>query len=237
MKKIISVLILGTALAVPFYADSAIADGPEQAYEVPAGSLDPGEYLDNVDGAKEDPNAKMSDVARAYRNGRLAGLQAAQEAQRKAQVYSVPPLPPGMMVSANTPVQSTQEVVSQDPAHPGVQTITDEYHYKVVHQVKNLNAGQYIQEQQVRNPPAQVQQPQYARQADYTPPEVWVQQQMNQPQPVYVPQPPVQMLPAPVVTITPRNGYYRPYPVYRTVVVPRMANVYEPRTGGSDSNW
>src|SRR5579864_587034 len=60
------------ALALSLQFNPAWAGVPEtmdSSDDVPAGSLSPDEYQVNADGMKEDPNAKMSDVARAYRNG------------------------------------------------------------------------------------------------------------------------------------------------------------------------
>ena len=73
----------------------AFADGPESAYDhgdpAVARTLSPNEYLINADGAQEDPQHRMSDAARAYRNGLIAGRK--EEAEREAKVPPLPPLP------------------------------------------------------------------------------------------------------------------------------------------------
>jgi hypothetical protein len=72
MQKLFKRSLAGMAAAALLYAGASYADGPPEAYDngAPAErSLKPDDYLVNADGAKEDPNAKMSEIARAYRNG------------------------------------------------------------------------------------------------------------------------------------------------------------------------
>ncbi|WP_246025017.1 hypothetical protein [Paraburkholderia dinghuensis] len=72
MQKLITRSLAGMAFATLFYGSASYADGPPEAYDngAPAQrNLKPGDYLVNADGAKEDPNARMSEIARAYRNG------------------------------------------------------------------------------------------------------------------------------------------------------------------------
>ncbi|SAL05976.1 hypothetical protein AWB81_07390 [Caballeronia arationis] len=67
---------------------SARADGPLDGYDdgappAIARTLSPNEYVINADGASEDPDHRMSDVARAYRNGVIAGRQEEVARQRR----------------------------------------------------------------------------------------------------------------------------------------------------------
>jgi hypothetical protein len=67
---------------------SARADGPLDGYDdgappAIARTLSPNEYVINADGAQEDPDHRMSDVARAYRNGLIVGRQQEVERQRR----------------------------------------------------------------------------------------------------------------------------------------------------------
>jgi hypothetical protein len=85
---------LGVAVALT--SAHAWADGPVTAYDNGGpvqSTLDPGEYVTNADGAKEDPNHHMSDVARAYRNGLINGRAEQKDIDAKQQA-SVPPIPP-----------------------------------------------------------------------------------------------------------------------------------------------
>lgn len=72
MQKLIKRSLAGMAFATLLYGPASHADGPPEAYgdNAPAErGLKPDDYLVNADGATEDPNAKMSEIARAYRNG------------------------------------------------------------------------------------------------------------------------------------------------------------------------
>jgi hypothetical protein len=77
--------IAALLMAVSF---SARADGPLDGYDdgappAIARTLAPNEYVINADGAPEDPDHRMSDVARAYRNGLIAGRQEEVARQRR----------------------------------------------------------------------------------------------------------------------------------------------------------
>jgi hypothetical protein len=141
IKTLLGFGVTTIASALTLQCGLAWADGPEAAYaadeEAPAASLSPDEYQVNADGMKEDPKAKMSDVARAYRNGYInrgkedqAGYNAMIEShnhgQRKptnTQVarVDVPPLPAGLPEDDNSkyttippqPRQYAQRQVSQ----------------------------------------------------------------------------------------------------------------------------
>jgi hypothetical protein len=89
-------------------------------------TLAPNEYLLNDDGATEDPNARMSDVARAYRNGYInrgkaddailkEKLAELHEADMAANQPVRPPLPPSMMASAGMPPPPDQSVYAPPP--------------------------------------------------------------------------------------------------------------------------
>ncbi len=82
-------------IALTLTAAQAWADGPISAYVNGApvqSTLDPGEYVVNADGAKEDLNHHMSDIARAYRNGLINGRAEQKDADAKIK----PPLPAGL---------------------------------------------------------------------------------------------------------------------------------------------
>jgi hypothetical protein len=82
-------------IALTLTAAQAWADGPTSAYGNGApvqSTLDPGEYVVNADGAKEDLNHHMSDIARAYRNGLINGRAEQKDADAKIR----PPLPAGL---------------------------------------------------------------------------------------------------------------------------------------------
>jgi len=69
-KTQVALATIGFALAI--HGSLACADGPESAYENGApvqSQVDPRVYQVNADGAQEDADHRMSDVARAYRNG------------------------------------------------------------------------------------------------------------------------------------------------------------------------
>lgn len=72
MQTLITRGMAGMALAMLLYGPASYADGPPEAYEnggQSVRSIKPNDYLVNADGAKEDPDARMSDRARAFRNG------------------------------------------------------------------------------------------------------------------------------------------------------------------------
>lgn len=85
-------VIIGLSLSLASLL--AHADGKMSQYEqaaVNAAALDPDEALVNDDGAVEDPNARMSGTARAYRNGYYNGKQAQREQDEST--FNPPPLP------------------------------------------------------------------------------------------------------------------------------------------------
>jgi len=110
--KTVGFILAGAVGAVAVVPLPSFADGPLVAYDDPAisATLDPNEYLINADGAKEDSNAKMSDVARAYRNGLING-------RKEAQTGDVPPLPDTMPEDQTTPAPAA---VAQGQAHQRV---------------------------------------------------------------------------------------------------------------------
>ncbi|WP_321935481.1 hypothetical protein [Paraburkholderia sp. J8-2] len=72
MQNQINRCLTGFGIAMLLYGPASYADGPPEAYDNGAPvrrGIRPDDYLVNADGAKEDPNARMSDAARAYRNG------------------------------------------------------------------------------------------------------------------------------------------------------------------------
>jgi hypothetical protein len=98
-KTQVAVVTAAIAVATSLHATVARAESPESAYENGArltSTLDPGEYLANVDGAKEDPNRPMTDVARAYRNGLINGKAIQKQADAKERQANLPPLPPDL---------------------------------------------------------------------------------------------------------------------------------------------
>jgi hypothetical protein len=99
MKSQVAALTAVVAAASSLFAGAARADGPQAAYEngAPlASTLDPNEYVVNADGAQEDPNHRMSDTARAYRNGLINGKAMQKQADTQARLADVPPIPPDM---------------------------------------------------------------------------------------------------------------------------------------------
>jgi hypothetical protein len=207
----------------------AWADGPEAAYaadEAPTGSLSPDEYQVNADGMNEDPKAKMSDVARAYRNGYInrgkedqAGYDAMIDSHNHGQRHptntlvarvDVPPLPAGVPEDDNSKYTTI-------PPQPR------QYAQRPVAQPRQVP----------QPPPQQVQQVQY-RQAyqepQYAPAMPMQYQQMPeyaqaQPQPIYAESQPVyvrQEYAPPPVQYVPvyAQQQYEEMPVVETVVQP-----------------
>ncbi len=196
LLKSASLIIAGIVGAVAVVSSQSYADGPLKSYDNPAvtASLSPGEYQTNVDGAQEDPNAKMSDVARAYRNGLINGKKSVQadvpplpdsppddqvtpvavapvQADQQPEVQEVHrPVAPTTVVQVNAPPpQAPAQVAVVTETGPGVYTTTEEYHTKTVHQTKSLTPEQYLQEQQILHaqPLAQQQQQQPSVQVNY----------------------------------------------------------------------
>ena len=213
------------ASALTLQCGPAWADGPEAAYadaQAPAGSLGPEEYQVNADGMREDPNAKMSDVARAYRNGYInrgkedqAGYDAMIDSHNHGQRQptntqvarvDVPPLPAGLPEDDSSkytaiPPQPRQYAQRQVPQPPPQQQPQPQYRQA------------YQEQQQYAPAPMQYQPaPQYAQ---------------AQPQPVYAnsqpmyvqqeyapPPPPVQYVPVYA------QQQYEEMPMVETVVQP-----------------
>lgn len=207
----------------------AWADGPEAAYagdEAPAGSLSPDEYQVNADGMKEDPNSKMSDVARAYRNGYInrgkedqAGYDAMIDSHNHGQRHptntevarvDVPPLPAGVPEDDNAKYTTI-------PPQPR------RYAQRQVAQARQVPQPPPQQAQQVQYRQA-YQEPQYApaMPMPYQPMPEYAQAQPQpiyaESQPVYVRQdyapPPVQYVPVYA------QQQYEEMPVVETVVQP-----------------
>jgi hypothetical protein len=211
IKTLLGFGVTTIASALTLQCGPAWADGPEAAYadeDAPAGSLSPNEYQVNADGMKEDPNAKMSDVARAYRNGYInrgkedqAGYDAMIDSHNHGQKkpvktdvarVDVPPLPAGVPEDDNAkfttippqPRQYAQRQVPQPPQPP------QQPQYRQVYQPQQYAqapmqyqpAPQYVQAQ-----PVYADEPMYVRQeyapqppVQYVP--VYAQQQYAQPQ-------------------------------------------------------
>jgi hypothetical protein len=204
----------------------AWADGPEAAYagdEAPAGSLSPDEYQVNADGMKEDPKGKMSDVARAYRNGYInrgkedqAGYDAMIDSHNHGQRH---------------PTNTQVARVDVPPLPAGVPEDDNARYTTIPPQPRQYAQRQPAQARQVPQPPPQqvhyrqaYQEPQYApaMPMPYQPMPEYVQAQPQpmyaESQPVYVRQdyapPPVQYIPVYA------QQQYEEMPVVETVVQP-----------------
>ncbi|MGF6571295.1 hypothetical protein ABH945_003416 [Paraburkholderia sp. GAS333] len=250
IKTLLGFGVTTVASALTLQCGPAWADGPETAYadeDAPAASLSPNEYQVNADGMKEDPNAKMSDVARAYRNGYInrgkedqAGYNAMidshnhgqrQPAKTDVARVDVPPLPAGVPEDDNSkytsipaqPRQYAQRQVPQPPQQP--QQYQPQPQYRQAYQAQQYApapmqyqpAPQYVQAQP--QPVYADSQPVYVRQ-DYAPPPVQyvpVYGQQQYMQPQYEEMPVVDVM----QPMAPPVAYqvYRP-PVY--VATPRM---------------
>lgn len=195
-------------------ASVAYADGPVEDYDhsspAVARTLSPGEYLVNADGAQEDPEHRMSDVARAYRNGLIAGRK---EAAAKQQAGSVPPLPPDMQsVAVKPPLVSHRYVYAERPTAPTVPAEQEVVQYQQPQQRLAPAPMQYIAQQNVYT-----QRPSYAEPQEYAvesyapPPPVYVQ---PEPRYVVVQRPPRRMW-APPMGYWQGGGYYPPEPMGR----------------------
>ena len=225
IKTLLGFGVTTIASALTLQSGAAWADGPEAAYaeeEAPAGSLSPEEYQVNADGMKEDPKAKMSDVARAYRNGYInrgkedqagydAMIDSHNHGQRKpanTQVarVDVPPLPAGVPEDDNSkyttippqPRQYAQRQVSQPrqvPQAPPPQ-------YREAYQ-----EPQYAPAMPMQYQPA----PQYAQ---MQPQPVYADNQPMYVRQEYAPPPPVQYVPVYA------QQQYDEMPVVETVVQP-----------------
>lgn len=210
MRKLASLLFVAGSLAVSI---AAHADGPEDEYDhgspAIARSLGPNEYVVNADGAPEDPQHRMSDTARAYRNGLINGRR--QEAARRQQV-NVPPLPGNGTVAeddASTYTSIPPQPV-QRPYQPAYRPAAPAAPY-----------AQYQQPPQYPQPPVQYVQQQnvYA-----SPPPEQEDVYPASPPPVYMPQPqPYAYGPQPGVVVAIGS------PVYRTLPTGYWPRGYVPR--------
>jgi hypothetical protein len=112
------------AMLVMSVSFSARADGPLDGYDdgappAIARTLGPNEYVINADGAQEDPEHRMSDVARAYRNGLIVGRReeiarqrriiAEQNARNDATTEYMQANPPLPQYPPQPPVQYVQQ--------------------------------------------------------------------------------------------------------------------------------
>jgi hypothetical protein len=211
IKTQVAVVAAAVAVATSLQATVARAQSPDSAYENDArltSTLDPGEYLANADGAKEDPNHPMTDVARAYRNGLINGKAMQKQADAKERQANVPPLPPDMQgehEAAVTPVRVPEVAPRALPTQP-----------------------QYTQ---YESPPAYAQpvyqRPAYAQPAYQQP----VYQQPVYVEPAYAPPPP----PPPLVQYVPVYGqpaYVPVQPVMQPAVVVATPMAYPVYGGG-----
>ena len=229
-KTLLGLGVSTIASALTLQCCPAWADGPESAYasdEAPAGSLSPNEYQVNADGMKEDPNAKMSDVARAYRNGYInrgkqdqADYQAMidahnhgqqQPVKQDAAQVNVPPLPPGVPEDDNSkytaiPPQPRQYVQRQVPQPPPPQ-YAQAYPQQYAPPMQYQPAPQYAQAPVVYADS----QPVYVRQ-EYAPPPPPVQYVPVYAQPQYDGVPVVETVVQPVAPPMAYQVY--PPPVY-----------------------
>lgn len=198
-------------------ASAAYADGPIDSYDhgspAVARTLSPNEYLVNADGAQEDPQYRMSEVARAYRNGMIAGRK---EAAAKQEAATLPPLPPDMQrVTVTPPLVSHRYVYAEQPTAQvaqAAQATPEVAQYQAAARMAPPPT-QYVSQQNVYMPPQQYA-PQYAEQPQY--------------EEAYAPPPPpvyVQAEPRYIVVQRPRRppppmgywqqGYYQPQPMGR----------------------
>jgi hypothetical protein len=124
MKTQVMAVSAVVVAATSLFAGAARADGPQAAYEngAPlASTLDPNEYVVNADGAQEDPNHRMSDTARAYRNGIINGKALQKQADTQARLADVPPIPPDMLngqAARVTPIPMPAAVSRPLPTEP-----------------------------------------------------------------------------------------------------------------------
>lgn len=122
MKRISALVLLAVS-------GVALADGKPAQYDqaiVNQMSLDPNEAVVNDDGAIEDPTAKMSSTARAFRNGVFHGRRMQKEQDDASN--TPPPLPPSA-APANRPArivaQDDQSTYTRIPPQPRLRTQYD----------------------------------------------------------------------------------------------------------------
>lgn len=227
IKTLVGFGVTAVASALTLQCGLAWADGPEAAYaaddEAPTGSLSPNEYQVNADGMKEDPNAKMSDVARAYRNGyinRGKEDQAGYDAMIDSHNH-------GQRKPTNTQVAR----VDVPPLPAGVPEDDNSKYTAIPPQPRQYAQRQVSQPRQVPQPPPQYrqayQEPQYApgMPMQYQPAPEYAQ---AQPQPVYAESQPIyvrqEYAPPPPVQYVPvyaqQQYQYPEMPVVETVIEP-----------------
>lgn len=232
IKTLLGCAAATLASTLTLQCDLAWADGPESAYaedEAPGDSLSPDEYQVNADGMKEDANAKMSDIARAYRNGYInrgkedqAGYDAMIDSHNHGQ--RKPTRPTNSNGSTNTLVAR----VDVPPLPAGVPEDDNSKYTTIPPQPR-----QYAQRQAVRQVPPQspqmvqyrqaYQEPQYApaMPMQYQPMPDYAQAQPQlvyaDSQPVYVRQ---EYAPAPVQYVSVYPQQYDEMPVVETIVQP-----------------
>lgn len=216
-------LVIGV-LAGMIVSASAMAAGPMYAYSVPDQNgqprqMTPDDWKKNVDGRAEDPNAMMSDRARAFRNGWVQ--RGDYDAQRYAKMYddqqnqppqSQAPLQSHTYVYSDPdPDQQPQQAMQPLPPQQAQQPMYDP------RQIQTVDADQQDQQDQDQDqyqPP-----PQYAApEPRYAQPPAYM---VASPRPVYTPPPPpvqyiYQPAPAPTPVYVQRpplvfafNGYNR----------------------------
>jgi hypothetical protein len=208
-------LIVGVALAAASLL--AMADGTPQQYEQAAvnqAALDPNEAIVNDDGAVENPNAKMSGTARAYRNGYYNGKNAQREQDEQANnPPPLPPDPPAKRVVAEDDQSRYTSIPPQDVGAP-----------PAVAQVQRPYGAAYPAPS-----PAQPAYPAYLEQPRPAAP-VNVYVQAPQPQQYYAPPPPPQpVYEAPEEAYAPPPGPPQSTYVIVRGVPPALATGYWPR--------
>lgn len=206
-----------SALVLLAVSGVALADGTPAQYDqaiVNKMSLDPNEAVVNDDGAQEDPNARMSPTARAFRNGYYNGKKA-QKDQDESTV-NTPPLPrdpvPDNQKWATIPPQPQQQYIQQyRPIQPSYPQPPARYQPQYA---EDDPAYAYSNERPVYRPPVT---------------NVYVQPPQYQPQPYPYAEPPPPYYEAPQPVYAPPPG--PPQSTYVVVpgVPPTLATGYWPR--------
>jgi hypothetical protein len=217
MMKLMIVSIGFAAASMLAYADG-VPQQYDQAIETQM-SLNPNEALENDDGRPEDPNARMTERARAFRNGIINGRRMQKE-EDEQHADNPPPLPPDPPQASRYPralAQDDQSHYTTIPPQPGAYA---QYAPSVDHQQYAVQPyGAYAPAAELNQAP-----PAAARAVT----NVYVQ--APQPQPYYTPPVP----PAPAYQEAP--VYYQPPPgppqstyVIIPGVPPTLATGYLPR--------
>lgn len=228
-------ILLGLSVAVmsvtgPLHSVLARADGPESAYDNGGGgtdaSLDPGEQRVTAD---EENKARLKELYDAYHNGYIA--RAKEDAETYASLREQLKRPPQQAASQATPLPEgmppgrdpqAQQAYSQAQYSPYAAT---EPGYQPAPAYAAVPAYATV-------PPDYPQQayadPYYAPPPPPPPPVQYVPVYGQYGPAAYVPQPPVQAVAQPVVTIAAPV----PYPVYRAAYwAPRYPRPYAVRYG------